>query len=150
MISELLLISSTTLLGVFTGTQITEAILFVPWWKSLSADEFFSFYKTHGRKIHRFYAPITILTVLLSLSTTSYLMISGNLPIIPLMIISITTLIYFSTYYLYFRKANDQFIQRSISDNELKTALITWGIWHWLRVGLEVLALLTHVVLLMK
>lgn len=40
---KILLLLSTFLLGIFFGTQLAEAALIVPYWKDLSADNFFAF-----------------------------------------------------------------------------------------------------------
>jgi nitric oxide reductase large subunit len=51
MVYKILLILSTATLGVFLGTQLAEAALIVPYWKNLSANEFFEFYRVHGQKL---------------------------------------------------------------------------------------------------
>lgn len=54
---EILLIISSSILGVFLGAQITEAVLFVPHWKTLSADDFFELHKIYEKKIISFLHP---------------------------------------------------------------------------------------------
>ena len=39
MITDILLLLSSGTLGIFLGAQIAEAVLFVPYWKALKADE---------------------------------------------------------------------------------------------------------------
>lgn len=56
--SEIMLLFSSGILGIFLGAQITEAVLFVPNWKALKADDFFEFYQNYGKKIYQFFAPI--------------------------------------------------------------------------------------------
>jgi len=114
MVSEILLISSSSILGVFLGAQIAEAYLLVPYWKALPADEFFELHKVYGSKIHQFFAPLA----------------------------------FFSTYFLYFEKANNSFVDRALCDEELSLELDRWGAWHWGRIFFELIAFVCALVLL--
>lgn len=137
-------------LGIFVGAQLTEAVLFVPYWKSLPADDFFDFYRNYGRKIHRFFAPLTIVATVVPLFTVVYSFVrqDGNQALFGLM--GLFTLSFFSTYFLYFKKANRRFFDRSLSETALRNELKKWGQWHWLRVGFELLAFGLSLFLLMR
>lgn len=147
MISELLLGSSAGILGVFLGAQLTEAVLFVPYWKALSADDFFDFYQNYGKKIHQFFAPLTIAATLIPLLSVAYHLIDQTASPLLLGILGVSTLAFFSTYFLYFKEANQQFAQRSLSTEAVPKALARWGKWHWGRVGFECLALMAALLL---
>ena len=138
--AEILLILTCDTLGILLGAQLTEAVLLVPYWKTMSANDFFTHHQTFGRKFHQFYAPLTIVATLLPLVTvgvhlamqTEYIFILGCL--------ALNTLAFFSTYYLFFKKANGEFAQRSFSDQDLPQKLAHWENWHWGRVCLETIA----------
>lgn len=66
---KIILLLSTAILGIFLGTQLTEAALIVPYWKGLSPDDFFTFYKTYGNELHQFYSPMTIAATILPVIT---------------------------------------------------------------------------------
>lgn len=145
-----LLLLSTCSLGIFFGTQLTEAILFVPYWKNLSADDFFTLHKIYGKKLHLFYAPLTIIAAILPVVTLIYSLISNAKTDFLLWTMSLFTILFFSSYYLYFKEANTAFANRLISNETLPLELIKWGNWHWGRVICEAIAFTSGLFLLLK
>ena len=150
MIPETLLLFSSVFLGIFLGSQITEAILFVPNWKALKADDFFKFYRKYGKKIYLFFAPITILATVIPLITVGYYTINQTENKILFGIMGLTTLAFFSTYYLYFKKANKRFTERDLSNEELPQELKRWENWHWGRICFEFIAFGCSLLLLLE
>jgi len=150
MIAAILLVCSSGLLGIFLGAQLAEAFLFVPYWKKLSPNHFFELHKAYGKKIYAFFAPLTILATVLPLVTVVYHLIYVSKEHLFLVLLGVSTLLFFSTYYIYFKKANSDFATRSISDHELSHALATWEKWHWLRIFFECIAFGTSLVILLK
>lgn len=150
MIVEILLLLSSLVLGIFLGAQIAEAVLFVPYWKTLSADDFFELHKTYGKKIYQFFAPLTIISTVLPLCTVVYGLMIGSKDAVILWLIGIFTLLFFSTYFLYFKKANKSFAEKSLSTAELPRELIRWGNWHWGRIFCEFIAFLGLLILLLR
>ena len=147
---EILLILSSSILGVFLGAQITEAILFVPHWKTLSADDFFELHKTYGKKIYQFFAPLTIIATLLSLITTAYSFVNQSDNPILFGLMGFSTAAFFSTYFFYSKKANKSFADRNITDIELPHELIRWSNWHWGRICFEIVAFICALLLLIQ
>ena len=129
------------LYSVFLGSQITEACLLVPYWKSLSPLEFYEYYSQFGRLIGRFY---TILTVI-STMTTVYISIhcfakssrARNFTLISCFFV----IAYIALFYIYFKGANQKFYIASFNSHQLKTELENWQCCHWLRVTFEFLTL---------
>jgi len=150
MIPETLLLFSSIFLGIFLGAQITEAILFVPNWKALKANDFFKFYRKYGNKIYLFFAPITILATVIPLITVGYYTINQTENKMLFGIMGLTTLAFLSTYYLYFKKANKRFTERDLSNEELPQELIRWGLWHWIRICFELIAFGCSLLLLLE
>lgn len=150
MISKILLLLSTGCLGIFLGTQIAEACLIVPYWKKLSPDKFFDFYRTHGQKLHKFYAPLTILATLSTLCTVALFLLKGSEEMVNLLLIGISTLVFFSTYFMFFKNANKRFSEKSISNKDLPSELVRWANWHWARVTFECIAFVLSLLLLLK
>ena len=140
MIVEILLILTSGILGIFLGSQLTEAILLVPFWKTMTAPDFFTHHKTFGPKIHRFYAPLTIAATLLPLATVGYHLELQGEYIFLFGTLGVSTLAFFSTYFLFFKKANAEFANRSFPDQELPGKLTRWGNWHWGRICFEAIA----------
>ena len=147
---ELLLLLSSGTLGIFLGAQIAEAVLFVPYWKAMRADDFFELHKAFGKKIYQFFAPLTIAATVLPLITVGYnLAYSFKLQLLWILM-GVATLLFFSTYFLYFKKANRSFAERSISNEELPSELVRWGNWHWGRIVFEFIAFGCSLLLLLK
>lgn len=150
MIPNTLLLLSTGCLGIFLGTQLAEACLIVPYWKKLSPDKFFDFYSSYGHKLHKFYAPLTIVATLSTLCTVTLFLLKGSEELVVLLVIGSATLTFFSTYFMFFKNANKRFSDKSISNSDLPSELIRWGNWHWARVAFESIAFVMSLVLLLK
>ena len=95
----------------------------------MDADEFF--------KQHEFVAPLTIAATAIPLMTAvlSLIYFSGEYFIFSIM--GVSTLMFFSTYFLYFKKANKKFADRELSNDELPSALQEWSNWHKGRIFLK-------------
>jgi Domain of unknown function (DUF1772) len=150
MIHKILLLLSTCTLGIFLGTQVAEAALIVPYWKELSADDFFSFYKTYGKNLHQFYAPLTIAATILPIATFIYSLFDKSKVDLLMLIMTVFTVLFFATFFLYFKEANISFTERTISNETLPGELIKWGKWHWGRVACEAVAFICGLILLLK
>ncbi|MCU0469803.1 MAG: DUF1772 domain-containing protein [Arcicella sp.] len=150
MIFKILLFLSTGILGTFFGTQLAEAALIVPFWKDLSADEFFGFYKTYGKKLHQFYAPLTIAAVILPIATLVCSLFSKSKTDLLMWLMVFFVVLFFATFFVYFKEANLSFTERTISNEALTKELIKWSNWHWGRVICEGLAFGCGLVLLLK
>jgi len=147
---EILYSFSVGILGIFVGTQIAEGALFVPYWKSLTATEFFSLHKTYGPKIYSFFAPITIAATFIPIFTAFYSFYSNSAGQMASIIAGIMALLFFITYPIYFKKANQSFADASLTEDQLPIELIRWGNWHWGRVCLELVAFVGAIVALMQ
>ena len=138
---EILILLSCGILGIFWGAQLTEAVLLVPYWKSLKADEFFAYYQSQGKRIHQFFAPLTIGSTLLPFLSVIYLIFFKHEYHILLFTMGLSTLAFFLTFYMYFKNANRRFTDRALTDEALPYELVRWGNWHWGRVSFEFIAL---------
>jgi hypothetical protein len=147
---KILLFLSTCSLGIFLGTQLAEAVLLVPYWKELSSDDFFILHKTYGKRLYQFYAPITIAATIFPTITFVYSLLNKPKIDILMWLMLIFTLLFFATYYIYFKEANLSFAERTISNEALPNELIKWGKWHWARVSCEAIAFVCGLILLSK
>jgi hypothetical protein len=147
---KILLLLSTCSLGIFFGTQLAEAALIVPFWKELSADNFFAFYKTYGKKLNQFYAPLTIAATILPIVTLVCSLFQKSKTDLLLWLMVAFAILFFATFFIYFKEANLSFADRSISNEKLPQELIKWGNWHWGRVVCEAFAFGCGLILLLK
>lgn len=148
-INILLLLSTALVLGVFLGAQIAEAILFVPIWKSMDADDFFQQHDSVGPIIYRFFAPLTIAATVIPLLAVALNLVSGASHIVLFIILGVSTLVFFSTYFVYFKEANQKFADRAISNEDLPAELNRWSNWHWFRIAFETIAFITSLFILL-
>lgn len=133
---------TSAILGIFLGAQIAEAFLIVPYWKSLSMEQFYVFYERHGAGIHRFFAPLTIASSLLPvlLLVLSYLKSDERFSWIVVLVCCVV--LFFGTYFVYFKAANEAFTKGAFDRGKLKIELVRWGRWHWFRIVFEAIAFL--------
>ncbi|WP_271405536.1 hypothetical protein [Tenacibaculum soleae] len=127
--------------SVFLGSQITEGLLLVPYWKSLTSTKFYEYYSEFGPIINTFYSILTIIAILIPINLSVYSYIK-KLPSLKYSIISsIFSLLILVIFYVYFKDTNQQFFNTSFTVNELKSVLIIWEYLHWLRIFFETIAL---------
>ena len=128
--------------AVFLGSQITEGVILVPYWQSLSAATFHAFYQDFGPSIGRFYTFLTIIAALIPIVITIYCFLKKAKALPYALVSTIFSVLFVACFYMYFKGANELFYQSILSEEALKTELIRWNKWHWGRVGLESLSLL--------
>jgi len=148
-IGAIFLILSAIILGIFLGAQIAEACLFVPIWKQTEPDAFFDQHKSVGPLIYRFFAPLTIAATVIPLITVVINILFNPNKNLLFWIMGFSTLAFFSTYFLYFKQANQKFADRSLSNAELPNELVKWGNWHWTRIVFEAIAFICCIILLL-
>jgi len=141
---------SVGILGIFTGAQLTEGILFIPYWKSLEPKAFFLLHKTYGPKIYQFFAPLTIVATIIPVGTAIYSLAIDSQAKIFSALMGVFTLLFFATYFLYFKKANKSFEEASLTDEELPVELDRWTKWHWARIYLEMGALICSLIAIVR
>jgi hypothetical protein len=144
---DVLIIITTAVFGVFLGAQLAEAMLLVPYWKSLSADQFHGFYSKYGDAIHRFFAPLTIASTVLPIILLLLAIYSSDNRLVYLIVLLFCVLMFFGSFFVYFKKANQQFKDGSLKASQLSGALKSWGRWHWMRVCFESIAFIILLVL---
>ncbi len=137
---EILQFLSTFVLGLFIGALLAEGALLVPYWRTLSPEQFFSLHKVFGPRLYRFYAPLTITATLLMVSTAIVCWLAEHPGRMATLIAGVLTLSMIAIYFLYFRGANAKFAAASIRAEELSPELARWAKWHWLRVAVGIIA----------
>jgi len=128
--------------SIFVGSQITEGFLLIPYWQTLSASEFYSYYEKFGHTIDRFYTILTLTAVLIPIALTLHYLRTKTHKIRLALISSIFVILFVSCFYLYFKDTNELFYQSAFSDIDLKTELVTYSKWHNARIFLEILSLI--------
>jgi len=138
---QFLLFFAIAIFSVFVGSQITEGMLLVPYWQSLSSSEFYSYYDEFGPAISKFYTVLTIIAALIPISLAIYCFRTKSRAFTMALISSFFAILFVATFYIYFKDANELFYQASLSDAELTKELGVWNSWHWARIIIEFISL---------
>lgn len=123
-------------LGLFSGSLLTEAFVLVPFWRTLRPDDFFAFHHDFGNRLFHYFAPLTIAATALPISLALWDE-GSNLSADISAIASLITLSFFP---LYFRKANEAFHERQVSNEDLPNQLKVWARVHAIRTVIAITA----------
>jgi len=135
---EILITLTTAVIGLYAGSLLTEGMILVPFWRRLSAEEFFKGHSQMGPSLFRYFAPLTVLAVMLSVVTAIF---AGGRHIWVAGLCLSALLIFF----VYFKKANQSFADHSLSHEALPAELARWSAWHWTRTVILIAALVLSV-----
>lgn len=130
-----------TIFSIFLGSQITEGVLLVPYWKSLSTTTFYEYYAAFGSVINSFYSFLTIAAVIIPFGLSIYCYRKKSNALKYSVVSTFFALLIIIIFYIYFKETNQLFYKRTLNTNQLKSVLNTWENLHWLRVFIEVLSL---------
>ncbi len=148
MIIEILQLISSLTLGLLVGSLLTEAMILVPYWRTMEPKEFLSLHSTLGPRLYTYFAPLTILATMLPVCAAVMPIIMGApfhwLSLVP----AIITLVMLTIYFAYFKGANDSFKTGSVGLDGLSEELAKWATWHWVRVMLGMAAFFTSLLVL--
>lgn len=136
--------------SIFLGSQITEGVLLVPYWQSLSLNDFYTYYNQFGPSIGLFYTILTIIAALIPISVSIYCKLTNSKGFNFALISSFFAILFIACFYVYFKDTNDLFYQAALSDVALKKELETWAYWHWGRIVLEIISLIFLILSLIK
>jgi ribose/xylose/arabinose/galactoside ABC-type transport system permease subunit len=140
MIIEGFQLFSSLALGLLVGSLLTEAMILVPYWRSMEAKEFLRLHHTLGPRLFMYFAPLTIVATILPVLAALMPVILGEtyhwLSLVP----AIITLVMLTIYMGYFKGANESFKSATVGVEGLAEELTKWARWHWLRVFLGMAA----------
>ena len=139
-IHGLIQILATVSIGLLVGSLLTEGCLLVPYWRSLSADRFHELYRDLHPRLYRYFTPLTIGTLILSMASAGTAVAVSSPGMWATVSSAALTLGAAGTHEIYFGKANARFAQGTLADVDLAAELARWSVWNWARVGLGLLA----------
>ena len=137
---DLLQVLSAGALGLLVGALLAEGALFVPYWRSLRSDRFYSLHKEYGPRLYRFFAPLTIAPALLLVAAAGVSVWTTDAGRWATLAASVLFLLVVATYGVYFKHANARFSTASLSSQDLAVELARWERWQWARVVLGIAA----------
>ena len=128
-------------LGLFTGSLLTEAVILVPYWRSLAPKTFLDLHSTLGPRLYKYFAPLTIAATVLPTISAIYCVWTHSDATTYSVATAILILSTFGLYFYYFKSANASFASGSVGVDGLPGELRRWNIWHWIRTVLAMAAL---------
>jgi hypothetical protein len=140
-------IAAAALLGLLAGALLAEGALLVPYWRTLSPEQFYALHPTYGPRLYRFYAPLTIAAPLAALLSAGMAFAVGN-RFAAASGAALLALALVACYGLYFQRANDAFSRHAVPHDQLAAELARWAAWHHVRVVIAVLAFLSSLLAL--
>jgi len=140
MIASLAALVAAGLLGLLAGALLAEGALLVPYWRTLSPEQFYALHPTYGPRLYRFYAPLTIAAPVAALLSAGLASAVGGDRVAAAWAAALLVLALLACYGLYFRRANDEFARRAVAPGDLPAALARWAAWHRARVVIAILA----------
>jgi Domain of unknown function (DUF1772) len=140
LILDPLLFLSALSLGLLSGALLTEAMVLIPMWRSIQAQEFFERHAQHGRLLYRYFAPLTILGTCSCLFAAIASYVCGHPGRQYAIASAVAALSLLAIYYLFFRRANAAFSLAVMSPLQLRIAHERWAARHWLRTVIALLS----------
>lgn len=128
------------LLGVTAGAMLAEAALLVPYWQSLTPNEFFDWYAENASRLVDFYSPLEIGSALISLLIAIACSIQSRPGSRLWWTAAVLSIVVIAMFFVYFKDANAGFSNRTVAEDALAAALTSWGRWQWARVFIGISA----------
>jgi len=96
---EIFQLLSSLVLGLLVGSLLTEAMILVPYWRTMDPAQFLKLHGTLGPKLFRYFAPLTILATTLPIVAAILPFVLGGmfewLSIVPAALVIVMLVIYF-------------------------------------------------------
>ena len=126
------------ILGLSAGAMLTEAIVFVQFWQSLSPVEFIKWFAENEPQLARFFGSLQITSAILILATTVLFWFKGRRGKYLSALSALLAFAVIITFFLYFQKANANFVTATIALEDVKNELSRWAFWQWIRTALGI------------
>ncbi len=133
-----LALSAVVVLGLSAGAMLTEAVVFVDYWRSLSPDEFLAWFGKHEPELVAFFGPLQTAGLLLTLLAVFAHAFPRREGFGLFGISAALSIAVLGLYVAYFKDVNAGFVARSISADEVPAELLRWANWQWARTGLGI------------
>ncbi len=147
---EALMVLTTLVLGLFAGSLLTEALLLVPYFRSLSFEDFNRLHGAFGPRLFRYYAPLTIAATVIPLAAAAATILDYPRTNFFAWSAAALVLVILGTYIFYFRAANLAFAERRLDEPALTKELARWASVHTFRTALAMCAFIASVLAVLR
>jgi Domain of unknown function (DUF1772) len=140
-VSELVSTASTGLTGLFVGAMLLIAVSLVPYWRGLAPAEFRAWFVAHSGHLGRVMVPLGMAATVGSLLALGLAAIEGT-SVTAAAIHAAGLLGVLGVYFACNKPINDLlFAGTGLADGKVADLRRRWAVWHWVRVGLGLVAL---------
>jgi hypothetical protein len=99
-------------LGIFFGAMLTEGLVLVPYWRSLPAEAFYSWYSVNDKRLLGFFGPLPWLAALSALAAAGISLWTAHPGRWYAVAAAACALIVVSMFFVYFERANTSFSRK--------------------------------------
>ena len=149
-VTDFLAFITVTILGLSAGAMLTEAVVFVQFWQSMSPENFLKWFSENESLLTKFFGTIQTISAVLILITTVLFWLKGTPAKFYSLMSTVLIIAVLLTFFLYFKEANHNFSTFAVPLNEVKAKLSDWSFWQWVRTALGVSAFVFSILALTK
>jgi hypothetical protein len=115
--------------------MLTEAVVFVDYWRSLPPEEFLDWFGKHEPALVAFFGPLQTAGLVLTLFAVFAYAFPRREGLGLLAFAAALSVAVLGLYVVYFKEVNASFVTRSISVGDVAAELERWAAWQWARTG---------------
>ena len=142
---EITQVACSVALGLLVGSWLTEALVLVPFWRTMEDQKFRDLYADLGVWIYKYFAPLTAIATLLALLTTLLPFAFGTTPNVYQCVSLGLVLLTLGMFAIYFKKSIANFKAGIVSEAGLSSDLAKWAQWHSVRVLIGMVAFISSI-----
>ena len=125
-------------LGLSAGAMLTEAVVFVSYWRELPASDFLSWFGENDALLVDFFGRLQVTSTIITAAAAEIFgfrrRAGGGLLGVSAALAGAVLVAYF----LYFRDANANFAAGTVALDHVPAELTRWASWQWIRTALGV------------
>lgn len=122
--------------SLFVGALIFIAFVMVKFWHSTEPKDFFTWMSLHFFRFPKIMIPLNLLSLLTIAAALIVSWQPNPATRLPLSLSLFFLLACSITFPIYFAKANEEFVTKSVEIADVTSKIIVWSNWHWFRTGL--------------
>ena len=129
--TRLVCLLATLSLGLTSGALLTEAVVLVPFWRSLPPESFLDWYRANAALLFNFFGPLEIVATVLIVLAAAMALIRRRPGFGWWVLACLFAVFVLAAFPLYFREANASFELATIEVTMVSEELERWAAWHW-------------------
>jgi Domain of unknown function (DUF1772) len=136
--TNLIAFVTVVILGLSAGAMLTESVVFVQFWQTLSPTDFLKWFAEHEPLLGKFSGSLQTLSAVLILITTVLFWVKGNRGKYFTTVSSLLVIAVILIFFAYFQQANQNIVTASVPLDDVKAQLSNWAFYQWIRTFLGI------------